>query len=60
MKNRLFNDFDLTNEEIEKILKEFNHEIKIAINRLNGNMNEDYEQFVKIQIFKALSKNRKK
>ena len=36
MKNRLFNDFDLTNEEIEKILKEFNREIKIAINRLNG------------------------
>ena len=34
MKNRLFNDFDLTNEEIEKILKEFNREIKIAINRL--------------------------
>ena len=60
MKNKLFNDFNLTNQEIEKILKEFDREIKISLYRLNGKISEDYEQLIKIEIFKALSKNRKK
>ena len=60
MKNKLFNDFNLTNQEIEKILKEFDREIKISLYRLNGKIREDYEQLIKIEIFKALSKNRKK
>lgn len=60
MENRLFNKFDLTNKEIEKILMLFNDEIKTAVRKINGKPNQDYEQIVRFQIFKTLSRNRKK
>ena len=61
MENKLlFNEFNLTNEEIEKILLDFDNEIKNAIKKINGCENQDYEQVIRIQIYKALSRNRKK
>ena len=59
MEKKLFNDFTLTNEEIEKILFVFDKEIKMAVKKINGKPNQDYEQIIRLQIFKTLSKNRK-
>ncbi len=60
MKSRLFNNFSLSNKEIEKILKEFQSEIKLAIRKTIGRNDEDYEQNIRLELFKTLSKNRKK
>ena len=59
MKNKLFNNFNLTNQEIEKIIKEFDGEIKTAVRKINGKPNQDYEQNIRYQIFRTLSKNKK-
>lgn len=58
MEDRLFNGLTLSNEEIEKILNDFDKEIKDAVRKINGSPNQDYEQIIRIQIFKRLSKNR--
>lgn len=58
MDDKLFNGLTLSNEEIEKILKDFDKEIKDAVRKINGMPNQDYEQNIRIQIFKRLSKNR--
>ena len=58
MEDRLFNGLTLSNEEIEKILSDFDKEIKDAVRKINGSQNQDYEQIIRIQIFKRLSKNR--
>ena len=60
MDNKLFNDFTLSNEEIEKILVKFDSEIKKAVKKISGIQNLDYEQIIRMQIFKTLSKNTKK
>ena len=57
---RLFNNFNLTNKEIEKILKEFDSEKKTAVKKITGKQNQDYEQNIRLEIFKSLSRNRKK
>ncbi len=57
---RLFNNFNLTNKEIEKILKEFDSDIKTAVKKITGKPNQDYEQIIRLEIFKSLSRNRKK
>ena len=59
MKSNLFNNFNLSNKEIEKILLDFEDEIKIAVKKLTGKRNQDYEQIIRFEIFKRLSKNRK-
>ena len=58
MEDRLFNGLTLSNVEIEKILNDFDKEIKDAVRKINGSPNQDYEQIIRIQIFKRLSKNR--
>lgn len=61
MENKLlFNNFNLTNEEVEKILKEFDSDIKTAVKKITGKANQDYEQIIRLEIFKTLSRNRKK
>ncbi len=55
----LFNNYNLANEEIEKILKEFRGEIKRA-SKIEGQINEDCEQKIMITIYRKLSRNRKK
>ena len=42
----MFNNFDLTNEEIEKIIQKFDREIKIAVRKTNKTANPDYEQVI--------------
>lgn len=55
----VFNNYCLSNDEIEKILEDFKDEIKRA-SKLNGKINEDCEQKIMIGIYKKLSRNRKK
>lgn len=57
--NNLFNNYNLSNEEIERILKEFRSEIKRA-SKVEGRINEDCEQKIMIAIYQKLSRNRKK
>lgn len=57
---RLFNNFNLANKEIEKILNEFDSDIKTAVKKITGKLNQDYEQIIRLEIFKSLSRNRKK
>lgn len=59
MEKMLFNNFDLTNEEIEEIIIGFDSYIKNAVMKINGQANQDYEQIIRLEIFKTLSKNRK-
>ncbi|MBP3255532.1 MAG: hypothetical protein J6M60_03485 [Clostridia bacterium] len=55
----LFNNFNLTNEEIESILKQMD---KFIDNNcfVNGKFDEDLKQDICFNIFITLSKNRKK
>lgn len=53
-----FNNYTLSNKEIEKILNDFKYYIKYA-SIINGKLDEDCEQKIRIAIFKKLSKNRK-
>lgn len=54
-----FNDYNLTNLEIEKIIKDFDGMIKKA-SKINGKVDEDCEQKIRFALFNKLSKNRKK
>lgn len=54
-----FNNYTLSNKEIEKILKQYQKVIKKAA-KVNGKLDEDCEQKIKIAIFRKLSRNRKK
>ena len=60
MENNLFNNFNLSNKEIEKILLDFDSEIKTAVKNITGKSNQDYEQIIREQIFRTLSKNKNK
>ena len=57
MDNR-FNNFNLTDEEINHIIKQFESIIRKK-SLIHGIYNEDCVQEIKIQIYKTLSKNRK-
>lgn len=56
---RNFNNYSLSNLEIEKILNEFQPIIKQA-SKINGQVDEDCEQKIRIALFNKLSRNRKK
>lgn len=53
-----FNNYSLTNEEIEKILMDFMPEIKRA-SKINGILNEECEQKIMVTLYRKLSRNRK-
>ncbi len=55
----LFNNFNLSNEEIENILNQLEKTIN-ANCYINGIFNEDLKQDIYLNIFVSLSKNRKK
>ena len=59
MQKKFFNNFNMSNDEIEKIILYFDKDITQAVYKITGSKNEDYEKIVKFQIFKTLSKNRK-
>lgn len=55
----MFNNFDLTDEEILKIIKDYENLIyKYSV--INNKFDEDLYQEILLLIFKYLSKNRKK
>lgn len=54
----MFNDFNLSDKEILKIMDDYKNLIdKNSI--INGKVDEDLQQEIKLLIFKILSKNRK-
>lgn len=55
----MFNNFNLENKEVIKILNDYNNLIKIN-SKIKGIINEDLEQEIKLRIFEVLTKNRKK
>ena len=55
----LFNNFNLTNEEIESVLKQMDHFININ-SYIVAKFNEDLKQDIYFRIFITLSRNRKK
>ena len=59
MEDNRFNNYCLTDKEVSKILKNFESVIiEKASNK--GKRNEDCEQEIRIQIYKTLTRNRKK
>ncbi len=55
----MFNNFNLSDEEILKIMSDYKNLInKSSI--INGKLDEDLQQEIKLLVFKNLSKNRKK
>ena len=57
--SNIFNNYTLSNEEIEKIIKDFRQDIKNA-SKIIGKVDEDCEQKIMIAIYQKLSRNRKK
>lgn len=58
MEDNKFNNYSLSNDEVTKILKEFRDEIRVS-SVIFGRYNEDCEQEIRLQIYKALTKNKK-
>lgn len=54
-----FNNYNLSNLEIEKILKDFEPQIRQA-SKIDGKYDEDCQQKIRIALFRKLSRNRKK
>lgn len=54
-----FNNYSLTDDEVIKIIKQFRNFIR-EMSFVFGEFNEDCEQEIKMQLYKALTKNRKK
>lgn len=59
MNNELFNNYNLTNEEIESIITQMDSFINNNC-YVNGKFDEDLKQEICFKIFISLSKNRKK
>lgn len=55
----MFNNFTLNNFEIEKILFEFDKEIRKA-SKICGKVDEDCVQTIRVALFRKLSKNKNK
>lgn len=58
MKDDIFNNYNLTDGEVSKILMDFKNVIKAKTSNLGG-YKEDCEQEIKMQIYKILIKNRR-
>lgn len=58
MEDNKFNNYSLTDEEVTKILEEFKSDIRFN-SIIYGKVDEDCEQEIRIQIYRALTKNRK-
>lgn len=55
----MFNEFNISNEEILKILESYNPLI-LDNSKINFKFDEDLYQEIRLNVFKELSKNRKK
>lgn len=54
-----FNNYTLSNEEIERILNKYQHLIRYAAT-IDGKLDDECEQRIRIEIYRKLSRNRKK
>lgn len=59
MEDKKFNNYSLTDDEVSKILRDFESVI-IEKGSSKGERDKDCEQEIRIQIYKALTKKRKK
>lgn len=57
MMEDLFNNYNLSNVEIEKIIKELRPIIKTA-SKINGKVDEECEQIIMITLYKKLCKKK--
>lgn len=55
----IFNNFDLSNDEVMEIIGEYENLIN-KYSKINGIIDEDLKQEIIIQIYRTLTKNRKK
>lgn len=55
----MFNDFNLNDNEVMKIIKDYNLLILRQSTLING-FEEDLKQEIELEIFRTLTKNRKK
>lgn len=55
----MFNNFNLSDEEILEIIKDYKP-LLVSKSRINHNLDEDLFQEITVNIWKELSKNRKK
>ena len=59
MIKKIFNNKNLSDEEVLHIIKEF-HPLIIKESCINGKFNEDLNQEIKLRIYTALTKGRKR
>lgn len=59
MNNNLFNNYNLSDEEVARIISIFEKEIN-KNSMIMGKLNEDCKQEIIINIYEALTKNREK
>ena len=55
----MFNDFNLSDDEVFEIIKKYENLINMY-SEINGNLNDDLRQEIIIGIYIALTKNREK
>ncbi len=55
----MFNEFNLADEEVMKIIKDYNPLIIRQSTLING-FDEDLKQEIELEIFRTLTRNRKK
>ena len=55
----IFKNFNMTDEEVMQIIKQYEGLIR-KYSRINGSVDEDLAQEIRIQIYITLTKNRKK
>lgn len=55
----MFNNYNLQDNEVLEIISQYNNLIN-KYSQINGKINEDLKQEITIEIYKTLTKNRKK
>lgn len=55
----MFNNYDLTDRDVLDIVKKYERLIN-KYSEINGEINEDLKQFIVMEIYKKLTKNREK
>ena len=56
---KMFRDFNLSDDEVFEIIKEYENLIN-RYSKINGRLNEDLRQEIIISIYTSLTKNREK
>lgn len=55
----MFNDFNLSDDEVFEIIKKYENLINMY-SKINGSLNEDLRQEIIISVYRTLTKNREK